>query len=140
MESGFSRARIEPDPGERFVPLRRQLGVTTFGCNQIVLEPGQRGRIHRHERQEEVYLVLAGTLTLLIDGDEHSLDRGELARVGPELRRQLINRGPERLVVLALGGSVEHQGRDGLAYPDWETPEEQGRSPQDVALPSDLPS
>lgn len=140
MESGFSRARIEPDPGERFVPLRRKLGVTTFGCNQIVLEPGQRGRIHRHERQEEVYLVLDGTLTLLIEGEGHSLDRGELARVGPELRRQLVNRGPERLVVLALGGSVEHQGRDGLAYPDWETPADQGRSPQEIPLPPDLPA
>jgi uncharacterized cupin superfamily protein len=138
METGFSRARIEPDPGERFVPLRRQLGVTTFGCNQIVLEPGQRGRIHRHQRQEEVYLVLEGSLTLVIEGEEHSLERGELARVGPELRRQLANRGPGRLILLALGGSAEHQGRDGLAYPDWETPEHEARAPQDVPLPADL--
>ncbi|HEY8001781.1 MAG TPA: cupin domain-containing protein [Solirubrobacterales bacterium] len=139
METGFSRARIEPDPGDRFVPLRRQLGVTSFGCNEIVLEPGQRGRIHRHERQEEVYLVLEGSLTLMIEGEEQLLERGELARVGPELRRQLVNRGPGRLLVLALGGSGEHQGRDGLAYPDWETPADEARSPQDVPLPSDLP-
>jgi uncharacterized cupin superfamily protein len=139
METGFSRARIEPDPGDRFVPLRRQLGVTSFGCNEIVLEPGQRGRIHRHERQEEVYLVLEGSLTLMIEGEEQLLERGELARVGPELRRQLVNRGPGRLLVLALGGSGEHQGRDGLAYPDWEAPADEARSPQDVPLPSDLP-
>jgi uncharacterized cupin superfamily protein len=139
VEAGFSRARIEPDPGERFVALRRQLGVTTFGLNEIALEPGQRGRIHRHERQEEVYLVLEGTLTLLIDGDEQLLERGALARIGPELRRQLVNRGPGRLILLALGGSVEHQGRDGLAYPDWDTPEDEARSPQDVPLPPDLP-
>jgi uncharacterized cupin superfamily protein len=138
VESGFSRARIEPDPGERFVALRRQLGVSTFGLNEIVLEPGQRGRIHRHRRQEEVYLVLEGTLTLVIEGEEHTLERGELARVGPELRRQLVNRGPARLVLLALGGSNEHQGRDGLAYPDWDTPAEEARSPQEVPMPSDL--
>jgi uncharacterized cupin superfamily protein len=139
VETGFSRARIEPDPGERFVPLRRQLGVSTFGLNEIVLEPGQRGRIHRHERQEEVYLVLEGTLSLMIEGEEHALERGELARIGPELRRQLVNRGPGRLILLALGGSNEHRGRDGLAYLDWDTPAEEGRSPQDVAMPSDLP-
>jgi uncharacterized cupin superfamily protein len=140
VESGFSRARIEPDPGERFVALRRQLGVTTFGLNEIVLEPGQRGRIHRHRHQEEVYVVLDGTLTLVIEGSDHELERGELARVGPELRRQLVNRGPERLIMLALGGATEHAGRDGLAYPDWETPASEGRPPQEIPLPDDLVS
>ena len=137
METGFSRARIEPDPGERFVPLRRQLGVTTFGCNEIVLEPGQRGRIHRHQRQEEVYLVLAGSLTLVIDGEEQLLERGELARVAPELRRQLVNRGPDRLVLVALGGAGEHVGRDGEAFAAWE--DAHGMPPQQLPLPDDLP-
>ena len=90
--------------------LRRQLGVSSFGLNEIVFEPGQRGRIHRHREQEEVYLVLEGTLTLLIEGEEQVLERGELIRVGPELRRQLVNKGPDRLFVLALGGSGEHTG------------------------------
>ena len=35
-----------------------------MGMNLIILAPGQRGRIHDHERQEEVYLVWEGTLTL----------------------------------------------------------------------------
>ena len=42
--------------GERFQALRRQLGVSSFGMNLLVLEPGQRGRIHAHDRQEEVYI------------------------------------------------------------------------------------
>src|SRR4051812_3609348 len=63
MESGVAFARLDPDAEERFLPLRRMLGVTSFGLNQILLRPGQRGRIHRHTRQEEVYIVLAGTLT-----------------------------------------------------------------------------
>ena len=138
VDSGFSRSRIDPDPGERFVSLCRQLGISSFGLNEIVLEPGQRGRIHRHERQEEVYLVLEGALTLVIEGDEHVLERGELARVGPEVRRQLANGGPERLILLALGGSGEHEGRDGLAYPDWDTPVDEGRPPQETPLPPDL--
>jgi uncharacterized cupin superfamily protein len=138
METGFSRTRIDPDPGERFVALRRQLGVSSFGLNEIVLEPGQRGRIHRHEQQEEVYLVLEGTLTLVIEGDEHLLERGELARIGPELRRQLVNKGAERLILLALGGSGEHPGRDGLAYPDWDASDDEAKPPQDLPIPSDL--
>ncbi len=138
MDSGISRAKIDLDPGERFVPLRRQLGVTSFGLNEIVLEPGQRGRIHRHREQEEVYLVVEGALTLVVEAEEQTLERGELVRVGPELRRQLVNRGPDRLVLLAIGGSGEHAGRDGLAYPVWETPADEGLPPQETPLPPDL--
>ena len=78
-------ARLDPATTERFVSLRRALGVSTFGINQIRLAPGERGRIHRHEHQEEVYLVLRGTLTVEVEREEHDLAEGELLRVGPEL-------------------------------------------------------
>jgi uncharacterized cupin superfamily protein len=137
MQAGTSRTRLDLDIDERFGPLRRQLGVTSFGLNLIVLQPRQRGRIHRHVRQEEVYLVLEGTLTLVVEGEEAALERGELVRVAPELRRQLVNRGPGRLALLALGGSGDHAGRDGLAYPSWDATE--GVTPQELPLPEDLP-
>jgi mannose-6-phosphate isomerase-like protein (cupin superfamily) len=136
MENGTARARLDPDVGERFLPLRRQLGVTSFGMNQIVLQPGQRGRIHRHQRQEEVYLVLEGQLTLLVEGEPTELGKGEVIRVGPRVRRQLVNYGPGRLVLLALGGATEHQGRDGEAFASWE--DENPTSPQELAMPPDL--
>ena len=137
MDKGISRTALDPDAGERFVSLRRQLGVTSFGINQMVLEPRQRGRIHRHGRQEEVYLVLQGILTLVVEGEEQALEPGELVRVAPEVRRQLVNRGPERLVLLALGGAGEHTGRDGEAWTAWDSP--QSASPQEIPLPEDVP-
>ncbi len=136
MEEGSARTRLDPDSGERFQPLRRELGVTAFGINQIVLQPGQRSRIHRHERQEEVYLVLEGRLTLMIEAEESELGQGELIRVAPALRRQLVNRGPGRLVLIALGGAGEHLGRDGEAFASWD--QETGVSPQELPLPRDL--
>ena len=138
-EPDIAFATLDPDSGERFQALRRDLGVSTFGMNLITLAPRQRGRIHAHERQEEVYLVIEGELTLVVEGDqEHVLGNGQLARVGPSVRRQLVNRGTEPLVLLALGGSGEHVGRDGHAWERWDEPGE-GRSPQDVPLPEDLP-
>ena len=132
-------ASLDPDTGERFQPLRRQLGVTSFGMNLIALGPRERGRIHAHERQEEVYVVLEGELTLVVEGAEHTVARGGLVRVAPTVRRQLVNRGPEQLVLLALGGDGEHGGRDGRAWEAWDEAGE-GRSPQEVPLPEDLPS
>jgi mannose-6-phosphate isomerase-like protein (cupin superfamily) len=138
VEDGTARARILPDAADRFVPLRRQLGVTSFGMNEIVLAPGERGRIHLHERQEEVFLVLGGELTIGLDGEEETLEKGELIRVAPGIRRQLVNRGPEPLLLLALGGDGEHVGRDGLAFESWDQAE--GRPPQETPLPEDLPA
>ena len=74
-ESDVSLGRLNPDSGERFQTLRRELGVQSFGINLIILEPGQRGRIHAHREQEEVYLVLEGELTLGIEGEEQTLGK-----------------------------------------------------------------
>ena len=135
MNSGVSYTKLDPDSEERFVSLRRELGVTSFGLNQILLRPGQRGRIHRHATQEEVYLVLAGTLSLWIEGEEHRLGQGELARVAPEVRRRLANRGDDDVLLIALGGAGEHIGRDGEAFESWE--QQTGAPPQEVPLPAD---
>jgi uncharacterized cupin superfamily protein len=140
MDSAVTFARLEPDgvePNNRFQRLRQQLGADAFGLNLIVLQPGQRGRIHRHAQQEEVYLVLAGTLTLFVEGEQRELHAGELARVPGNLRRQLVNRRPTRLELLAIGGAGSHEGRDGEAFTAWQ--QERGAPPQSVPLPDDVP-
>jgi uncharacterized cupin superfamily protein len=137
-EPDIAFTTINTNGVDRFQPLRRELGVTSFGINLVTLAPRQRGRIHAHERQEEVYLVLEGELTLGVEGEEHTVARGGLVRVGPSVRRQLINRGTVALVLVALGGSGEHAGRDGRAWESWDEDGE-GRAPQDVPLPADLP-
>ncbi|MBK5218248.1 MAG: cupin domain-containing protein [Thermoleophilia bacterium] len=136
-EPAVNFAAIDPD-GDTFQLLRRELGITSFGVNALILRPRQRLRVHRHERQEEVYLVLEGELTLIVEGEAHVLGRGRLARVGPESKRQLTNPSGDHVVVLALGGDGEHQGRDGIAWSSWDD-EGEGRSPQEVPLPDDLP-
>jgi uncharacterized cupin superfamily protein len=137
MNSGVSYTALEPDTEERFVSLRRALGVTTFGINQVILRPGQRGRIHRHTTQEEVYIVLEGTLTLVFEDEAKELGKGEIARVGPEVRRYIANRHPEDVLLIALGGALEHVGRDGEAFADWADTEP--TAPQHLPLPPDEP-
>jgi mannose-6-phosphate isomerase-like protein (cupin superfamily) len=136
-EPGVTFATIDREGSERFQSLRRELGVASFGMNIIRLRPRERGRIHSHEHQEEVYVVLEGELTLVVEGEDHVLRPDQLARVGPGVRRQLVNKGPDRLVLVALGGSGEHVGRDGEAWTDWSDTGP-GRPPLDIPLPEDL--
>ena len=140
-DTGFTRTAIVTDGDERFISLRRPLEASGLGMNLIVLAPGQRGRVHDHEQQEEVYLVWDGTLTLIVEGESHDLGRGELARVGPGVRRQLVNLGPGDVSIVALGATPgAHAGRDGLAWASWDDIGSPARPPQEVPLPDDLPA
>ena len=138
MVDGVTHARIPFDSDERFASLKRELGVSSFGLNVLTLQPRQRGRIHRHREQEEVYIVLRGTLTLAAEGEELQVAEGEALRVAPEVRRQLVNRGDSPVVLVAIGAAGEHVGRDGEAFEDWAA--EEGRPPQEVPVPEDLPA
>ena len=137
MADGVAHARISFESDERFVSLRRQLGISSFGLNVLTLKPRQRGRIHRHREQEEVYIVLRGTLTVALEGEELDVSEGEALRVAPEVRRQLVNRGEVPRVLAAIGGAGAHVGREGEAFEDSD--EERGRQPQEVPLPDDHP-
>jgi uncharacterized cupin superfamily protein len=138
-EPDISFATIDREAADRRQLLRRELGVSAFGISLIALQPRQRGRIHAHAHQEEVFLVLEGELTLLVDGSSYALGPDRLVRVAPAVRRQLVNAGSERLLVLALGGAGSHDGRDGIA---WESYDDHGpgrRPGLEVPLPADLP-
>ncbi|HEX3801810.1 MAG TPA: cupin domain-containing protein [Solirubrobacteraceae bacterium] len=138
MPEGVTAARLDQAPEQRFARLRAGLGISSFGINVIVLEPGQRNRIHRHRQQEEVYVVLDGTLTLIVEGEPQQHVAGDVVRVAPQVRRQLVNRGAADLRLLALGGYVEHEHepRDAEAFDAWDDVEP--GTPQTVPLPEDL--
>jgi uncharacterized cupin superfamily protein len=50
--------------GPGFRKVRAALGVTAFGVNAVILPPGHVTPSHRHERQEELYLVLDGEIEI----------------------------------------------------------------------------
>jgi uncharacterized cupin superfamily protein len=133
LAGGVSYVKLDLEGEERFQRLRADLDVRSHGLNLLRLRAGESGRIHSHGSQEEVYVVLRGTLTLVFEDGEQELAAYEAARVAPEVRRQLSNRGDELCVLLATGASREHDGRDGIAFESWDSTE--GRAPQDVPLP-----
>jgi uncharacterized cupin superfamily protein len=134
IERDLGFATLDRTSSEWFVPLRKTLGLESFGINLLVIQPGKRGRVHLHERQEEVYVVLEGELTVQLEAEAYRLGPDDVMRVGPAVRRQLLNAGEEPAVVLAFGGSGTHESRDALAWTTWDE-EGPGRSPREVPLP-----
>lgn len=110
--------------GLGFRKVRKQLGVTAFGVNAIVMPPGYQSGTHWHDEQEELYVVLDGSFEILLDGEPRRLEPGGMARVDAGVRRSLKNVGDADATYLCVGGKDGYVGRDGNIEPG-----EEGASP-----------
>jgi mannose-6-phosphate isomerase-like protein (cupin superfamily) len=82
-----------------------ELGVRTFGLQVLDLPAGFADypeHDHAHDGQEEVYVVLAGSAELTVDGERVEAVAGSLVRVEPASKRRLVP-GPQGVRVLAIG-------------------------------------
>ena len=98
---------LERDYG-KWVLVRRSLGVSSFGINAVELPPGES--IPEHDEtgrdHEEVFLVLEGAPTLVVEGVDHPLRRGSYARLDPALRRTVRNDSGAVARVLIISAPV----------------------------------
>jgi mannose-6-phosphate isomerase-like protein (cupin superfamily) len=108
--------------GPGFRKVRKELTVTAFGVNAVVMPPGYASGRHLHERQEELYFVHRGTIEFAFgDGATQVLGPGGFARVDPATVRSFRNvSDTEDAVYVCVGGAGGYVGRDGI-LPDRET-------------------
>jgi mannose-6-phosphate isomerase-like protein (cupin superfamily) len=105
--------------GYGFRKVRRELGVTAFGVNALVMPRGAEGINHYHDIQDELYFVHSGTARFEVDGDVRELGPGGLCHVESTTPRRVTNVGDEDLVLLIVGGKGGYVERDGqLVNPD----------------------
>lgn len=96
--------------------LREDVGATSLGATLYRMRPGKRtGFGHRHDRVEELYIVLSGGGRIKIDDDLVELRPLDVVRVAPQSVREL-EAGADGLEVLATGGHVDG---DGEMISDW---------------------
>ena len=108
--------------GFGFRKVRKELGVTAFGVNAIVLPPRYETPAHFHDEQEELYILLSGEMEIEFgDGTAHRLEPGGMARVAPEVHRLVRNTGDAEAAYVCIGGKDGYVGRDGR-QPDEDDP------------------
>ena len=112
---GYSVGHIaDMGEGPGFRKVRRELGVTEFGVNVIVLPPGWETGGHYHDRQQELYVVHSGEIAIEFgDGESYELGPGGMARVDPPTVRSIRNHGPDDAVYVVVGAEGGYVGRDG---------------------------
>lgn len=114
---GYSVSSLgEMGDGYGFRKIRREVGVTAFGINAIVLPPHYETGVHYHDQQEETYFVHRGEIEFRFgDGSKHVLGPGGVVRVDPSTHRGMRNAGDEDAIVVIVGGRDGYVGRDGQA-------------------------
>jgi quercetin dioxygenase-like cupin family protein len=127
---GYAVASIDGiGEGYGFRKIRRELGVSAFGINAIVIPPGYESGRHFHDEQEETYFVHRGRIEFEFgDGSVHVLGEGGIARVDPATVRKMKNVGDDDAVYVVVGGKDGYVGRDGRVPEGEESPRGPGFS------------
>jgi quercetin dioxygenase-like cupin family protein len=125
--SSFSRVNlleVEDSVGERAPGIEgrfgrkhldsRDLGISLFRYAANLRSP----MAHSHREQEEAYVVVAGSGTILLDGDVQELKLWDVVRVAPEVVRAFAA-GPDGLDIIAVGGPKPEEGDGVLGTAEW---------------------
>ena len=93
---------VEPRaPGMYF--LRDALDSEALGVTVVEADDGWEGLEHDHTDgdHEEVYLLLSGSASLIVDGERIEMDAGSAVRVDPESTRRLTFDADDSQMVIA---------------------------------------
>jgi mannose-6-phosphate isomerase-like protein (cupin superfamily) len=110
---GYSFGSIDEMGDGVFRKVRRELGVTAFGVNALVIAPGVVSRPHFHEQQDELYFVHRGRARFDVEKESFELGPGGVVHVEAATRRRVKSVGDEDLVLLVVGAKGGYVDRDG---------------------------
>ena len=127
----------EPCRGSEIRNVAKANGLSDFNANYVSLPPGcQSSQRHWHENEDELVVVLTGTVVLIDEHGRHEMRAGEVATFpkGDGNGHMMVNESAATCVLLAIGrpqASKIHysdidliwtpqdgqQHRDGTPYP-----------------------
>jgi quercetin dioxygenase-like cupin family protein len=101
----------EQNEGRGRVRIRRDLGISSFGVNAFHQATAGERLVGEHDelgpgstKQEELYVVIAGSATFTIDGETVAAPNGTALLVPPEAKRSAVAEA-DGTIVLVVGGT-----------------------------------
>jgi quercetin dioxygenase-like cupin family protein len=78
----------------------RATGFAALSMGYQTIAPGGRVREHSHGAQVELQICFRGRGRIVVDGAPHALVPGTACFLGYDVKHEIINEGPEELVML----------------------------------------
>ena len=116
--TGYPAPFREHCEGLRRCRLGDAAGLTQFGVNLLVMQPGQwSAQRHWHTHEDELVCVLEGEVVLVSDAGEQTLGPGQFAGfpAGRADGHHLVNRSQAPATLLEVGS---RRDEDECHYPD----------------------
>jgi len=108
-------------PGEmRFATY--EIGAEQAALTWRRMPPGSGGKGsygHRHKTQEEIYLVVSGSLQFKLEDEVVDVPAGTVVRVAPEVARSVWNEGPDDAELVIVSVKVDDPRGDAETVPDF---------------------
>ena len=108
------RPNVEGEAPRHAADMTSAAGLKSSRARMWRYPPHTRGRRHADHAQEEVFVVVSGTLTILLGDPPERVDvpPTSVVAVEPMTPLQMRNEGDEELVVFADGAPPEQAGAD----------------------------
>ena len=108
-------------PGEmRFATHQIDARQTALTWRRMPAKTGGKGSHgHRHATQEEIYLVVSGTLQFKLDDDVVDVRAGTVVRVSPQVVRSVWNEGPEDVELVIVSPKIADPRADAEMVADF---------------------
>jgi mannose-6-phosphate isomerase-like protein (cupin superfamily) len=97
------RRSLEPGRGESIRLIDTGIGVESLDVHMNILQPnGPRGRVHRHSKSDNVYIVKSGEGLLTIEGEHHVIVTDDVVFIPAGVRHSLSNVSDRELVIYEI--------------------------------------
>ena len=103
-----------------------------LGIGLYWIQPGKPMSLYHHEARQEDFLILRGSCTLLVEGQERPMSEWDFFHCPPRTTHTIVNTGAEPALILAVGARKEKASvqypfdpvvaRRGAGVPDDSTP------------------
>jgi len=97
------RRLLEPGRGESVRLVDAGIGVESLDVHLNILQPnGPRGRMHRHTRSDNIYIVKSGEGLLIVEDASHAIVTDDVVFIPAGTRHSLSNVSEHELVIYEI--------------------------------------
>jgi len=89
----------EERPWGRFYVLHND---SNFKIKKIEIEPGHRLSYQYHNFRSEVWVIIEGEATVIIDGNQNKFSNGKIISISKGAKHRVQNNGKEKLVLVEV--------------------------------------
>ena len=95
------------DRGHSILLVNKEMGARILDVHINTLKPGIPGVYHYHEKIENVYIPIKGKGRLVVNGEEHIIEKGVVVFLKPGDKHEISAWGEEEYSMFEIYSSVE---------------------------------